>query len=89
MPKQEPDFFLSPDPGSNNSYKGGGGNLVLYLFCSHKYHKIENDFIIEQVQKKNMSQFSHKELYCFLSKILSLSSQKSGFWSRDLRSEIR
>jgi hypothetical protein len=34
-------------PGSNNSNKRGGGKfVVLPIFCSHKYHKIDNYFIL-------------------------------------------
>jgi hypothetical protein len=45
-------WFLSiPDPGSNNSIKRGGDNFFgPTIFCSHKYHKIVNNFIFEQVK---------------------------------------
>jgi hypothetical protein len=42
-----------PDPGSNNNTKTEGGNtfVVLAFFVrSHKYHKIVNNFILEQVK---------------------------------------
>jgi hypothetical protein len=32
--------------------EGGRGQLLVYLFCSHQFHKIENHFIFEQVRKK-------------------------------------
>jgi hypothetical protein len=39
-------------PGSNNSTKRGGGNIFLSChFCIHKYHKIVNNFIFEQIKK--------------------------------------
>ncbi len=46
-------WFLSiPDPGSNNSTKRGGGkNFCPTIYCSHKYHKIVNNIIFEQVKK--------------------------------------
>ncbi len=31
--------------------------MISYLFCSHKYHKIENYFIFELV-KKSLTQFT-------------------------------
>ena len=34
------------DPGPDISKKRKGKNLLSYLFCSHKYHKIVNYFII-------------------------------------------
>jgi hypothetical protein len=37
------------DPGSNNSTKRRGGTIFIF-FC-HKYYKIVNNFIFEQVQK--------------------------------------
>jgi hypothetical protein len=39
-------------PGSKNSNKRGGGGLLSHLFCSQKYHKIENYFAFELVKKK-------------------------------------
>ncbi len=39
-----------PDPGSKNSNKRE--NLLSYLFCSTKYHKIETYFIFELAKKK-------------------------------------
>ncbi len=51
----DPHFLPSqiPDLGSNNSKKeGGGGNLLPYLFCRYKFHKIEDYFFFEKVQKK-------------------------------------
>jgi hypothetical protein len=56
------------DPGSNNSTKRGGGkSFCPTIFCSHKYHKIVNNFIFEQVKniffaktlRKNLS-FSYQ-----------------------------
>jgi hypothetical protein len=44
------------DPGSKNSNKRGvKKNLLSYLFCSHKFRKIENYFIFEML--KNLGQF--------------------------------
>jgi hypothetical protein len=42
-------FLSIPDPESNNSNKKGEEQ-------SHKYPKIENYFIFEQVMKRNLSQ---------------------------------
>ncbi len=55
-PVPDPDFFPSHipypycqilDPTSKKEEE----KLVVLPFCSHKYHKIENYFIFEQVQK--------------------------------------
>ncbi len=44
-------FLSNPDPGSNNSTKRGEGKCCCpTIFCSHKYHKIVNNFIFEQVK---------------------------------------
>jgi hypothetical protein len=84
----DPDLYPSriSDPGSN---KRGGGKFICPIFyCRHKYHKIDNYFILEQVKKKNLSQLSKNYSY-FLPNKLSLSSQKYGFVIQVLRSEIR
>jgi hypothetical protein len=53
----DPDFFSIPEPGSQNpdpttAPKEEGGNFFCHtVFCSYKYHKIVNNFIIEQVKK--------------------------------------
>jgi hypothetical protein len=69
------------DPGSKTATKEKGEkNLLIYLFCSHNFHKIENYFIFEMLKKKR-GQFSNN---CrTLPKKLSLSSQKYGFGIRD------
>ncbi len=42
---------------SNNNNKRGGekSKFCFTFFCSHKFHKIENWYIFEQVQKKMLS----------------------------------
>jgi hypothetical protein len=45
-------FLTIPDPGSNNSNKRDWVKISCpTFFCSHKYHKIDNYFIIEQAKK--------------------------------------
>jgi hypothetical protein len=44
----DPDFY----PSRIKTKERGGKNLLSYLFCSHKYHKIENYFIFELMKKK-------------------------------------
>jgi hypothetical protein len=61
--------------------KKGEKNLLSYLFCSHKFHKIEKYFIFEMLKKKFGPVF--KELLNFLPKYLSLSCKKYGFGIRD------
>jgi hypothetical protein len=43
-----------PDPGSKTSTKGRGEKklVVIPFFCSHKFYKIVNFFIIEMLKKK-------------------------------------
>jgi len=40
-------------PDLKKQQKRGVKKMLSYLFCSHKYHKIENHFIFELVKKKN------------------------------------
>ncbi len=65
-------WFLSiPDPGSNKSNKRGGGKICCpTLFCSHKYHKIANYFIFEQVKKKNWAN-SQRIIVLYIEKIVT------------------
>jgi hypothetical protein len=50
--------------GSNNSNKRGGGKISCpSVFCSHKYHNTENNFLFEQVKKK--VSVNSQELYPF------------------------
>jgi hypothetical protein len=53
------------DPGSNNNKKGEGKiNLssCLVFFWSHKFHKVINYFVFEEVQKKFEPITPNKEL---------------------------
>jgi hypothetical protein len=54
-------------------------NLLSYLFCSDKFHRIENYFIFEMLKEKVASIF--KELWNFLPKKFLLSSQNMGLGS--------
>jgi hypothetical protein len=47
----DPGFFSIPDPECNNK-KDKEKKIVIYLSCSHKFYKIINYFIFEQVQRK-------------------------------------
>ncbi len=49
---------------------------VIPFLCSHKFHKIEHNFSFEELKTKFGPIF--KELWNFLPKTLSLSSQKVG-----------
>jgi hypothetical protein len=78
-----------PYPGSKNSNKREEEqNLFSDSFYSHKYHKIKNYLIFEQVTKKRLSQLT-KHYKFFTPKKMSLSSQKYGFGIRDPRSGHR
>ncbi len=85
-----------PDPGSwflpiripdllsqnSNKRKGEKNCCQTYLFCSHKFHKIENYFIFEMLKKKIWANFQ-RIIEIFTQK-LSLSPQNmslgSGIW---------
>ncbi len=52
--------IIYSDPVSkNNNKRVGEKNLLSYLFCSQKYHKIENYFCFEQIQKFFWGQWSN------------------------------
>jgi hypothetical protein len=50
LPFSDPGSRIS-NPGFNNNInkRGGGNNMFSSFFCSHKFHRIENYFILEQV----------------------------------------
>jgi hypothetical protein len=77
----DPDFLPITDPGSRiqkpQQKRGEKKICCRTLFCSHKFHKIENYFISEMLKKKFGPVF--KESNNFLPKNLSLSSKKYGF----------
>jgi hypothetical protein len=77
-----------PDPKTSRKERGEK-KILSYLFCSHKFHKIENYFIIEMVKKKIWPSF--QRIIELLPKNLSLSSKKYGFriQIRDPRFGIR
>jgi hypothetical protein len=45
-----------PDPTTATKERGEK-KLMSYLFCSHKFHKIENYFIFEMLKKKIWANF--------------------------------
>jgi hypothetical protein len=49
----DPDFYPSriPDPKTGTT-EGGEKNLLSYLFCNHKFHKIVNYFMFEMLKKQ-------------------------------------
>jgi hypothetical protein len=74
------DFYPSriPDPGSRildltTAPKEEGEKI----FCSHKYHKIVNNFIFEQVKKKFWSQNTRN--YSIFTQIFDNKLSKIGF----------
>jgi hypothetical protein len=59
-----------PDPKPATQEKGEKKSKICcptFFFCSHKYHKIKNYFIFEQVKKK---------LWANLQRIIELFNQK-------------
>ncbi len=79
----DPDLYPSGSRIQKQQQKRGGKNLLSYLLCNHKFHKIENYFILKCRRKKFGPVF--KELYNFLPKNLSLSSREN----MSLKSGIR
>ncbi len=78
--------FSDPGPRTPNpktaTKERGEKNMLSHLFCSHKYHKIENYFILKCWRKKIWPSFQRiTKLY---KQKLSHSSQNMG-----LRSEIQ
>ncbi len=71
------------DPGSKSSNTREAWKKICChtLFCSHKFHINENNLFLKCWRKKFGPTF--KELYNFLLKKLSLSSQKYGVGIRD------
>ncbi len=84
-------FYPSlPDPGSRiqqQQQKMREKKLFSYFFCSHKYHKMENNLIFEQAEKKMLSQFTWN-YSTFYPKIVTKLS-KYGFGIRNPISGIR
>jgi hypothetical protein len=70
-----------PDPKTSTKERGEEKKLLSYLFCSHKFHKIENYFIFEMLKKKIWPGF--KRVIELFTKNLSVSSKKYGFGIRD------
>ncbi len=76
-------ILIFTHPGSRiqkEQQKRGVKKLLSYLFCSHKFHKIENYFIFDMLKKSGPV---FKELWNFLPKNFSLSSRKKRFGIRD------
>jgi hypothetical protein len=86
-----PDFYPSRIPDlvsriqTQQQKRGGGGKLVVcYLFFSHKFHIIENYFIIEMPKKKIWANFQ-RIIELFTQKIVT---KLSKIWVWDLGSEM-
>ncbi len=74
------------NPGSKNSNKREGWkNLFSYLFCSHKFHKIEYYFIFDTRKKKIWPNFP-RIIEAFTQKIVT---KLSKIWVWDPGSETR
>jgi hypothetical protein len=81
----DPDFYPSripdlgsriPDPKTATKERGEKKICRHIFFCNHKFYRIENYLIFGMLKKFGPI---FKELYNFLLKKLSLSSQKYGF----------
>jgi hypothetical protein len=91
----DPEFYPSriPDPGSrtqkHQEKRGVKKNLLSYLFCSHKFHKIENYFIFEMLKKNFLAgfqdflEFVTQKCVTNLSKIW-VSDPRSGTWKKPI-----
>jgi hypothetical protein len=86
IPGPDLDFFVRPGSQiqKQQQKRGVKKKLLSYLFCSHKYGKIENYFIFELVKKKIWSNLQRT----FYPKIVNKLS-KDRFGIRDQGSEIR
>ncbi len=75
----DPDFypFRISDPGSKNSRKGEGWKQICchIFFCSHKFHIIENYFILEMLKKIIWANLQ-KNIQLFTQKIVTKLSKK-------------
>jgi hypothetical protein len=75
-----------PDPGSRipdpktATRERGEKNWLSYLFCSHKFHKIENYLIFEMLKTKIWANFQ---------RIIELFTQKLSLCSQKYESGIR
>jgi hypothetical protein len=77
-----------PDPKTATEERSEKIFFVIPTFlCSHKFHKIENYFSFEVLNKKIWANFQ-RIIELFTQKIV-ISSQKDGFGIRDPRSGIR
>ncbi len=50
-----PGSYIWDSRSKNGNKRWGGKNVLSFLFCSHKYHKIETYFTIEQLKKKTLA----------------------------------
>jgi hypothetical protein len=73
-------------PDSTTGKEKGEENFCLTFLVSHIFHKVENYFIFEQVQKI----FANRQnILVLFTQILPLCSQKYGLSIRDPRSRIQ
>jgi hypothetical protein len=93
---RDPDFYpsrildpgsLIPDPKTATKDRGEKKFFCETIFCSHKFHKTQYNFIFDMLRKKFGPIF--QELLKFLPKPLSPSPHNYGFGIRDPRSGIR
>jgi hypothetical protein len=68
----DPDFYPSriPDPKTATKERMEKKICCHTLFCSHKFHKIENYFIFEMMKKNIWTNF-HRKKKLFPQKIVS------------------
>ncbi len=77
----DPDFYPSRIRSKSSNKREGLEEICCHIFfCRHNNHKIDNYFIFELVQKKNLGQFTKNN---FLPQKLLTSSQKYCFGIRD------
>jgi hypothetical protein len=87
IPDPESCFFSYWIPNPKQEKRGKKKKRLSYLFCSHKFHNIENYFSFEQIKKK--TETIDKELKYFNPKKQLLRSQNMGVRIQDPGSEIR
>ncbi len=76
------------DPGSKNSNKRTGWKKISChtIFCSHKFHKIENYFVFEMLKKIIWATNFQRIIELFTQKIVN---KLSKIWVNDPGSKIR
>ncbi len=86
-PIPDPALFPFADSGSGIPDPRGGGKNLFYLFCSHKFHKIEKYFILNTysyVQKKPFEPIDKDFKYFYPKHTRKIVTKVSEIWVGNL-----